>query len=233
MNILCVIPARGGSKGIPRKNIKLLGNKPLITYSIDIARHVVDDKNICVSTDDEEIIKVVREYGLTVPFVRPQELSGDFVGTNEVLLHAIDYYRTSGINYDVILLLQPTSPFRQINDVKSMLKLYSSDIDMVVSVSKSKTNPYYNCFEADVNGYLHRFVNKAAGALVRRQDAPVTYEYNGSVYVISVDALERYGLGNMPKVLMYEMDEVHSIDLDTLLDWELAEAIINRHQDLI
>lgn len=114
MEILYIIPARGGSKGIPRKNIKLLAGRPLICYSIDVARALTSDENICVSTDDNEIIRVVEEYGLKVPFKRPDYLATDTATTNDVLLHALEYYEAQGKQYDVIVLLQPTSPLRKI-----------------------------------------------------------------------------------------------------------------------
>ena len=112
MKLLYLIPARGGSKGIPRKNIKELSGKPLIAYSIDVARQLTDDCNICISTDDDEIMQVVTSYGLTVPFKRPDFLATDSVGTYEVILHAIDFYENLGVNYDAVVLLQPTSPLR-------------------------------------------------------------------------------------------------------------------------
>ena len=115
MNILVVIPARGGSKGIPHKNIKKLNGKELITYSIDVARQLTSDDNICVSADDDNIIATVENYGLKVAFKRPIELATDSAGTNGVLLHALDFYENQGRTYDVIVLLQPTSPFRSID----------------------------------------------------------------------------------------------------------------------
>ena len=109
MNLLYLIPARGGSKGIPHKNIKLLCGKPLITYSIDVARQLTDDQNICVSTDDEKIIQTVTDYGLAVPFKRPVCLATDSASTYDVLLHAIKFYENLGKQYDGIVLLQPTT----------------------------------------------------------------------------------------------------------------------------
>ena len=106
-NILVVIPARGGSKGLPGKNIKDLCGKPLIGYSIDVARAITSDENICVSTDDQKIIDVVESYGLHVPFVRPAEFATDKAATNDVLLHAVDFYEKRGKHYDKLLLLQP------------------------------------------------------------------------------------------------------------------------------
>ena len=115
--VLVVIPARGGSKGIQHKNIKELGGKPLICYTIDVARQFITDDNICVTTDDDAIIKVVEDYGLKVPFKRPDYLATDTCGSNEVIQHAYKFYVEQGRNYDAILLLQPTSPFRRIEDV--------------------------------------------------------------------------------------------------------------------
>ena len=105
MNLLIIIPARGGSKGIPHKNIKFLAGKPLICHSIDIARSVVSDRNICVSTDDAEIKRVVEDYGLPVPFLRPSELASDHASTYGVILHALDYYALQGKEYDAVVLL--------------------------------------------------------------------------------------------------------------------------------
>ncbi len=224
MNSLVVIPARGGSKGIPHKNIKPLGGKPLIHYTIDVARGVAVDADICVSTDDPEIIKCVEDYGLKVPFVRPAELATDTAGTYEVLLHALDYYEKQGRHYDVVLLLQNTSPFRNAEHVKEAMKLYRQDIDMVVSVNKTKTNPYYNCFEEDADGLLKKTLDSTS--FVRRQDAPVTYEYNGAIYVINAEQLKKMPLGKFTRRVKYVMDDIHSVDLDNMIDWKFAEFVI-------
>ena len=224
MECLVIIPARGGSKGIPRKNIKPLDGKPLIYYAIDTARAVVPDEDICVSTDDDEIIQVVENYGLKVPFVRPAELATDTAGTYEVLLHALDYYEKQGRHYDVVLLLQNTSPFRNAEHVKEALKLYRQDIDMVVSVNKTKTNPYYNCFEEDADGFLKKTLDSSS--FVRRQDAPVTYEYNGAIYVINAEQLKKMPLGKFTRRVKYVMDDIHSVDLDNMIDWKFAEFVL-------
>lgn len=223
MKILSIIPARGGSKGIPHKNIKPFLGRPLIYYTIDTARSICSDENICVSTDDPEIIRIVQEYGLKVPFVRPTELATDKAGTYEVLLHALNFYEKLGESFDVILLLQVTSPFRTSEHVKEALKLYRSDLDMVVSVSKNRTNPYYNCFEEDNQGFLKKTLDNSL--FTRRQDAPVTYEFNGAIYVINPDSLKKMPLGNFTRRVKYVMDELHSIDLDTMTDWKYAEFL--------
>ncbi len=224
MNYLVIIPARGGSKGIPYKNIKELDGKPLITYSIDIARQITSDENICVSSDDDKIIHVVEEYGLSVPFKRPADLATDNVGTNGVLLHALNYYESLGRFYEVIVLLQPTSPFRKKEHVIEALKLYSSSVDMVVSVKEASSNPYYNTFEENHDDLLE--VSKGNGKIERRQDAPKVWEFNGSIYVINSQSLRIKGMSGFTRIRKYVMDDAYSIDLDTLFDWKIAELML-------
>lgn len=225
MKILTIIPARGGSKGIPRKNIKPLAGKPLIYYTIDCARAICDDEDICVSTDDDEIIQVVEDYGLKVPFKRPAELATDTAGTYEVLLHALDFYEQRGRKYDVVVLLQNTSPFRTSEHVLGALKLYTSDIDMVVSVKECQANPYYCVFEENAEGYLQ--VCKGEGSIFRRQDAPKVYEYNGAIYIINAETLKVTHMHKMQKRVKFIMDDKSSFDLDTMWDWKMAEMMAN------
>lgn len=220
-NILVVIPARGGSKGIPGKNIKLLGNKPLIAYSIEVARQLFDDSAICVSTDNYQIMKEVENCGLKVPFIRPAELATDTSTTNDALLHAINFYEQKGYVYEALLLLQPTSPFRKLEHLCEALDLYSPDIDMVVSVKESHT-PSVLCHE-NRDGYLEFPFNQKG---IRRQDMPNYYEYNGSIYVINVQSLKEKGMANFDKRRKYVMPAEYSIDIDTLFDWEFAEYLL-------
>lgn len=227
MNILYVIPARGGSKGIPYKNVKELGGKPLIYYSINVARKLTTDDHICLSSDDDMIIKVAMDDGLNVPFKRPDSLATDHVGSYEVLLHAIQYYEGLGRNYDLIVLLQPTSPFRQKKHIEESIALWDSTIEMVVSVKEAVSNPYYNSFEEDSNGYLR--ISKGDGLLERRQDAPKAWEYNGSIYVIGVKALKTHHMSEFTKVRKYQMDDTYSVDIDTMFDWKVAELMLREH----
>ena len=223
MEVLFVIPARGGSKGIPKKNIKPLAGKPLIYYSIDVARELTIDDNICVSTDDHEIIKVVENYGLNVPFIRPKELSSDNSSTNDVLLHALNFYQLNGKNYDVIALLQPTSPFRKAYHVKEALERFTSDIDMVVSVKETKSNPYYVLFEENSEGFLSKSKDSN---FTRRQDCPTVWEFNGAIYIINIESLKDKGIGSFKKTVKYVMNEIESIDIDSMFDWKLSEFIL-------
>lgn len=224
MNVLVIIPARGGSKGIPHKNIKPLNGKPLIYYTIDTARAITGDENICVSTDDDEIIEVVEKYGLKVPFKRPAELATDTAGTYEVLLHALSYYESQGKRYDAVLLLQNTSPFRKTEQVKEALQLFNKNVDMVVSVKQCAANPYYCVFEENEDGYLN--VCKGDGNIFRRQDAPKVYEYNGAIYIMNPEVLKTTHMHKMQKRVKYVMDDTTSFDLDTMQDWNMAEIIM-------
>ena len=225
MKTLFVIPARGGSKGIPGKNIKPLAGKPLIGYSIEVARAFAPDEDICLTTDDPAIVRVAEEqFGLKVPFLRPAELATDRSGTYGVLLHALDFYAAHGSNYDTLVLLQPTSPFRTADDVRRAIRLYSPDIDMVVTVKEAESNPYYNCFEEGDDGFLQ--ISKGDGTFTRRQDAPKAWEYNGAVYVINTTSLRQMPLGKFKRRRMCPMDAGRSIDLDTPLDWLIAEHLM-------
>ena len=220
-NILVVIPARGGSKGLPGKNIKNLCGKPLISYSIDVARAITSDENICVSTDDQQIINVVEKYGLHVPFLRPAELATDIATTNDVLLHAIDFFEKKGKIYNIILLLQPTSPLRRVEEVKEALALYRKDIDMVVSVTKSHA-PAVLCND-NGEGFVELVYNKKA---IGRQSLPTFYEFNGAIYVINVYALKTKGLEGFTKRMKYVMPKETSIDIDDICDFLLIESIL-------
>lgn len=224
MKTLVVIPARGGSKGIPGKNIKLLHGKPLIHYSIEQARGVAADEDICLSTDAETIRQCAAQTGLEVPFLRPAAIAADTTPTADVILHALDYYRARGRDYDTVLLLQPTSPLRRVNQIREAMELYERERpDMVVSVRQAAANPYYDIFETSPDGTLH--ISKGEGLYTRRQQAPRVWQYNGAIYVINAASLRAMPMGSFPRRIPYYMDEATSIDLDTMLDWQLAEQM--------
>jgi N-acylneuraminate cytidylyltransferase len=220
-----IIPARGGSKGIPQKNIRLLAGKPLLHYSIEVALQLFKAEDICVSTDSEEIKEVAEQLNIKVPFLRPENLATDTAGTREVLLHAIEFYKDR--EYDTIVLLQPTSPFKTSKHVKDALQLFASEIDMVVSVYESDLNPYYNLFEESSDGFLHQ---SKPSQITRRQDCPKVYAYNGAVYIINIASLQKQPINEFDKIIKYSMDRKSSLDIDTMEDWQLAEFYINQQQ---
>ncbi len=231
MNIsdtLFVITARGGSKGLPGKNIKPLLGKPLIAYSIDVARAFTSDENICVSTDSEDIKNAVEAYGLKVPFLRPDYLATDTATSNDVLVHAINFYKQQGRNYKKLILLQPTSPLRTADDIAGANKLFSSDVDMVVSVMKSHA-PAVLCAD-DNEGFVQLVYNKKAEG---RQQLAEMYEFNGAVYVINVQSLLEKGMRNFTKKVKYVMSKEHSIDIDDIYDFYQVEAIMSSNKKAI
>ncbi|HEY5750343.1 MAG TPA: acylneuraminate cytidylyltransferase family protein [Chryseolinea sp.] len=224
MKRLFFIPARGGSKGIPGKNIKPLRGKPLIGYTLEAAMPYKNEATLCVSTDSLEIKKVVESYGISVPFLRPDALATDTATTESVILHALEYYRQQNIVFDTVILLQPTSPLRNHQHIEEALALFETGLDMVVSVKESKANPYYNLFEENEKGFLEK--SKPA-SFTRRQDAPKIYEYNGAIYAIRVESLVTKGMAGFNSIRKYVMDDKSSIDLDDAFDWYLCETILN------
>ncbi|MEI6749509.1 MAG: cytidylyltransferase domain-containing protein [Bacteroidales bacterium] len=221
MKTLYLIPARGGSKGIPGKNLKLFAGKPLISYSIELARQFASDDNICLSTDDTIIAAIAEGMGLVVPFLRPSVLASDTASTNDVILHAINYYESLGRKYDAIVLLQPTSPFRQAFHLKEALELYSENVDLVMSVKLTDANPYFVLFEENEMGLLEK---SKTGNFTRRQDCPDVWQVNGAIYIYNVKSL----IENKPldcRTLKYVMESRYSVDLDTELDWQFAEFL--------
>jgi len=227
---LYLIPARAGSKGIPGKNIKLLAGKPLIGYAIEAALENTSAENICVSTDSQHYADIAESFGIKVPFLRPADISADNTSSRDVMLHALDFYSSHGSCYDRIVLLQPTSPLRTARHISEAVALYDKlkaeklPVDMVVSVKPAATNPYYTAFETDENGTLH--ISKGDGLYTRRQDAPEVWEYNGAVYVIDADSLRREEMGRFRHRYPYIMKSIDSIDLDTPVDWMIAEHIL-------
>lgn len=221
-NILIVIPARGQSKRLPKKNIRKLAGKPLIEYTIECARALLDDDKICVSTDDPEIISIVERTGLKVPFKRPAHLASDTASSNDVLLHAVEFYEQAGKSIDILLLLQPTSPLRKAQHVAKALELYTEDLDMVVSVRNSHANNLL-CSETQ-EGFLER--SKCLSG-TEDTEPKVYYEYNGAIYVINVKALKEKSMSGMTRVRKYLMDKLSSIDIDDEADFAMAESLLS------
>lgn len=228
MSTLFLITARGGSKGIPGKNIKPLNNKPLLYYSIDIARKFVSDEFICLSSDDDAIIKSAESYGLNVPFKRPSELAQDTSGSNEVIVHALKFYLNKGIKIDKLVLLQPTSPFRLVEDIKNAIDLYSENIDAIYSVKITHANPYQLLYIKNENGFLEKIIKSKE--YINRQEMPPVYEINGAVYVFNPNSLLKGRINEFEKCLPSVMNEINSVDIDTPLDWDWAEFLLKNNK---
>lgn len=223
--VLVVIPARKGSKGIPGKNKKLLNGKPLIAYTIEAALGIFEKEQICISTDDEDIVQLAESYGISVPFLRPAELSTDTAGSQDVLIHAYEFYREKGFDAAIVCLLQATSPFRTSKHISEATNAYSTDCDMLVSVVESKANPYFNLMEESTEGFLEK---SKKGNFKTRQEAPKVYELNGAIYFINTTSLTKQPISSFTKVLKYVMPSAASVDLDLPEDWEYATYLLQK-----
>jgi N-acylneuraminate cytidylyltransferase len=228
MSNLIVIPARAGSKGIPGKNTKSLAGKPLISYTLEYAFKIKQQSDfICVTTDDPAVISICENFKPELFILnRPEVLSTDKVGMTDVIKHAVQSCEGLGYEFNSILLLQPTSPFRIIEDYTKMVELFDKKIDMVVSVKLSKQNPYFTLFEEDQNGML---LKSKYGDFTCRQECPEVFEYNGSMYLTKKESFLIYGLHGMPKVRKMLMPEERSIDIDDPIDWLIAEFFAINH----
>lgn len=217
IKILAVIPARGGSKGLPGKNIKPLAGKPMLAYSIEEAQKSKYIQKIIVSSDDSNIIEVAKNFGAET-IARPFELAKDDTPTTPVLLHAIKYlHDTEGYNPDLVLVLQPTSPLRTVRHIdETVEKFLKGDFDSMISVKFD----YKPRFEFDENGLLMQ-----AEKRVPRQLRKPTVIENGALYLINADLIKDNEIIGK-KIGYYEMDYLSSIDIDTITDFTLAEQII-------
>ena len=220
MKTFALIPARGGSKGIPRKNIKLIAGKPLIAWTIEAALRSSLLSAVVVSTDDPEIADVARRAGAQVPFMRPAELAQDQTPGLDPVLHALDQLP----QFDSVLLLQPTSPLRTTDDIDACLQLaFLHKAPSVVSVSEADPHPYWT-YRVTEGQALTRFVDSEPVA--RRQDLPQAFALNGALYFAEVNWLRRSGAMLGPETLAYVMPKERSVDLDTPLDWKFAELLL-------
>lgn len=220
MNTFALIPARGGSKGIPRKNIKLIAGKPLIVWTIEAALRSSLVSAVVVSTDDTEIAEVARQAGAQVPFMRPAELAQDQTPGLDPVLHALDQLP----QYDSVLLLQPTSPLRITDDIDGCLNFATKKkAPSVVSVAAADVHPYW-MYRLHADQTMARFMDVAPVA--RRQDLPAFYSLNGAMYFADANWLRESGSLVGAETLAYVMSKEHSVDLDTPLDWKFAELLL-------
>lgn len=231
MKILGLIPARGGSKGVPGKNIKLIGGKPLLEYTFEQAKksHLLD--RVVISTDDIEIAKVANDMGLEVPFIRPKEFANDNSGSLGVVHHALEFFESQGIFYDAVCLLQVTSPLRPEGSIDEALSMFiRNQPDSLVSVRKvpDEFNPHWT-FKILKDNKLKISTNEKL-IIPRRQDLPVAYHRDGAVYISSKDTIKYKGslLGN--EILGFPLDTDRLINIDTMEDWHEAEAYIADHK---
>lgn len=219
--ILAVIPARGGSKGIPRKNIREIGGKPLLAWTIEEAKKSKYIQRVILSSEDDEIISIAKEYGCDVPFVRPKELSTDDAASVDSILHAINECK----GYDYVVLLQPTSPLRTVEDIDGCIELVLKEkADFGVTVTEPENSPYW--MYTLVNGNLKSLIQQDNMA-TRRQDLPKAYALNGAVYVANVKALCEQKTFLTETTKAYIMPHNRSFDIDTEIDFKICEHLLS------
>jgi len=222
--ILGLIPARGGSKGIPRKNIKLIADKPLIAWTIEAALHSSCLSAVMVSTEDEEIAEVARHLGAEVPFLRPPALSQDTTPGVDPVLHMLEHMP----GFDGVLVLQPTSPLRSTEDIDKCIGLAEdSQAYSVVSVSEPEKHPYW-MYRLGSDRRLHALIE--APPAFRRQELPLIYALNGALYYARTDWLLQHRTFVTPETVAYVMPQERSVDIDTPIDWKLAELLLRGQQ---
>lgn len=232
---LGVIPARGGSKGIPKKNIKDMNGKPLIAYTIETANKAIEVGvlNRCiVSTDSVEIAEVSRKYGADVPFMRPDYLSGDTIKSVDVILHTLSFLERQGEHFDAVVTLQPTSPMRTANDLVEGIRMFDeNESDSLIAVYEDVKANGFNYYRMGEN---HEGIaeHKEHNTGIRRQEMKPMYVRNGALYISSIDLLKNRKLiiGDVP--LLYVMPKERSIDVDSMMDFEYIELLMKKLYEL-
>ena len=227
MKYIVLICARGGSKGLPGKNIKPLNGVPLIGWSINIAKQIDRVARIIVSTDSKEIAKVALEYGAEVPFIRPKDLAQDDSPEWLTWRHAVNYMEESDDkDVDAIVVLPVTAPLRSIDDVNACIDLFESgDVDSVITASEASRSPYFNMIVNNDSGYS-TLVISPEDQIARRQDAPEVFDMTTVAYVVNTDFIKHYNGIFEGKVKSVIIPQERSIDIDTLLDFKIAECLV-------
>jgi CMP-N,N'-diacetyllegionaminic acid synthase len=232
--ILGVICCRGGSKGVPGKNIRLLNGKPLIAYTIEVASHCNMLDDIIVSTDSEGIANVAIEYGAKVPFIRPASLATDEASKWPVFLHAVEMYEEQfGKEVSYIVDMDVTVPLKLAADIDGTIKmaLQYPETDVVITGYTPEKNPYFNMMEVNKKGYAE-IVAKSDEPIVRRQDAPKVFSLSGAAFVVKESALYNYSHWSQAVCRVNEMPRERALDIDEEIDFELIKLVLNRRNSL-
>lgn len=228
MKAVAFIFARGGSKGLPGKNIRPLNGKPLIVWAIEHALAVKRIDRVIVSTDSDEIAELARQYGAEVPFMRPAELAGDNSPEWLAWRHALNYLREStGALPEVMVSVPTTAPLRLPIDIENCLDEYKKgNVDMVITVTDAHRSPYFNMVKANADGTVG-LVIPPGSAIARRQDAPVVYDMATVAYVARPEFVMTHNATFEGRVRMVHVPTERAIDIDTLLDFQIAESLLN------
>ena len=228
--ILATICCRGGSKGVPGKNIKPLNGKPLIAYTIESAKQSRYINELIISTDDSAIADIARSYGANVPFMRPANLASDTASKWPVFIHAVETYKQlTGNTVDYLVDLDVTVPLKTYQDIDGAIQmaLQNPDTDVVITGYEPERNPYFNMMEIGEDGFAS-IVKKGNKPIVRRQDAPKVYSLTPAAYVIKKSALYEFEHWSNAKCKIFEMPRERAVDIDTEIDFKIVEFLIGQ-----
>jgi N-acylneuraminate cytidylyltransferase/CMP-N,N'-diacetyllegionaminic acid synthase len=227
--ILATICCRGGSKGVPGKNIKLLHGKPLIVYTIETSNNSTLINDLIISTDDFKIAEVAKQFGAKVPFIRPADLATDASSKWPVFIHAVEEYeKSTGDTVDYLVDLDVTVPLKSAEDIDGAIKkaIDNQTVDVVITGYEPERNPYFNMMEVRKDGFAE-IVKKTAKPIVRRQDAPEVYSLTPAAFVIKKSALYDYEHWSKAKCMIYEIPRERAVDIDTETDFKIVEFLMS------
>lgn len=227
--ILATICCRGGSKGVPGKNIKNLKGKPLIAYTIESAKGSALIKDLIISTDDYTIAEVAKQFGASVPFMRPADLASDTASKWPVFIHAVEEYeKLTGNAVDYLVDLDVTVPLKTSADIDGAIQMALNDpgTDVVITGYEPERNPYFNMMEVKENGFAE-IVKKGERPIVRRQDAPAVYSLTPAAYVVKKSALYEFEHWSKAKCKIFPIPRERAVDIDTDIDFKIVEFLMD------
>ena len=229
MFILGTICCRGGSKGVPGKNIKPLNGKPLIGYTVETAKQSQLLNDVIISTDSMDIANIAKQFGANVPFMRPDNLATDTSSKWPVFIHALETYeKLNNITVDYLVDMDVTVPLKTAADIDGAIQLALNDknVDVVITGYEPERNPYFNMMEINADGYAE-IVKKGVKPIVRRQDAPAVYSLTPAAYVVKKSALYEFEHWSKATCKIYPMPRERAVDIDTDIDFKIVEFLMN------
>jgi CMP-N,N'-diacetyllegionaminic acid synthase len=227
--ILATICCRGGSKGVPGKNIRQLNGMPLIAYTIAAAKQSGLIDELIISTDDEQIASIAKQCGASVPFMRPADLASDTASKWPVFIHAVETFeKQSGQKVDYLVDLDVTVPLKTAADIDGAIQMAINDpaTDVVITGYEPERNPYFNMMEINKDGFAE-IVKKGEKPIVRRQDAPAVYSLTPAAYVVKKSALYNFEHWSKAKCKIYPIPRERAVDIDTEIDFKIVEFLMN------
>lgn len=231
MKSICLIAARGSSKGVVNKNIRKLGKKPLIAHTIEQALDSKVFDHVIVSTEDKSIATISKKYGAEVPFQRPKKLATSTASMDDVVIHAVNQLELLGYKFDFLINRDCTAPFIPKSAYRGSINLLKQKkCDLVIAAYKTHLNPYFNMMEINPNGFL-RFSKNTGFRIVSRQTAPIVYQLTG-LYAMNVQSLKKYKKTHMPRALPYEIRPEEGLMVDTEYEFKIAQQIVANRIDI-